>query len=56
LSRSVHTKVRPLLFSDSLEAFENFYVRRKCGAPELYAVCPDGFDYCLINEDFVVGR
>jgi hypothetical protein len=31
-------------------AFENF-----C-APELYAVGPDWFKYCLINEDFVVGR
>jgi hypothetical protein len=52
-----HTKVRPLLFEESLtEKFENFYVKRRCGAPELYAVGPDGFEYCLINENFVVGR
>jgi hypothetical protein len=25
-------------------------------SPELYAVGPDGFEYRLINEDFVAGR
>jgi hypothetical protein len=39
-----------------LEAFENFYVRSKCDAPELYAVGPDGFECRLINKYFVVGR
>jgi hypothetical protein len=57
LFRSVQTKVRPLLFAEALtEAFENFHVRGRCGAPELYVVCPDGFEYRLTIEDFVVGR
>jgi hypothetical protein len=30
-----------------VEAFENFNVRLRCGAPELYAVNPDGFEYRL---------
>jgi hypothetical protein len=39
-----------------LEAFWNLYVSRRCGAPEFYAVGLDGFEYRLINNDFVVGR
>jgi hypothetical protein len=39
-----------------LEAFENFYVRRRCGAPKLNTVGPTGFEHCVINEDFIVGR
>jgi hypothetical protein len=49
--------VRPLLFAESLTGnVKNFYVRRRCGAPELYAVGLDGSEYPLINKDFVVGR
>jgi hypothetical protein len=25
-------------------------------APELYAVCPDGFENCFIEGKFVIGR
>jgi hypothetical protein len=53
LSRSIRTKMWPLLFAESLSgSFQEFV----CGAPELYAAGPDGFEYRLINEDFVVGR
>jgi hypothetical protein len=37
-----------------LEAFEDFYVGRGCGSPELYSVSPDWFEYSFVDEEFVV--
>jgi hypothetical protein len=39
-----------------LEAFKNFDVLIGCCTQELNAVCPDGFEYHFVDEEFVVGR
>jgi hypothetical protein len=35
---------------------QNFDAGISGRTPELNAICPDGFEYCFVDEEFVAGR
>jgi hypothetical protein len=39
-----------------MKTFQNCNVGIQGRATELNAICPDGFEYCFVDEEFVVGR